>query len=234
MSRARRIALLLIVGIAGWAPVAAEDPLEARPFEVHFRPLVDVAELIDPLLSDEGRIILRPRLKTLIVEDRRSVLDRVRMLVEDYDLPPGNVELTFSLFLGRREDGVPSPHANYGLSEDVRGVLDQLSDFTKWTTYEPLGSRSVTGTEGDRVEVDLSDEFRVVFTIESIHKTHGAVKFESLQLQRVEVLEQGAENVKDLYRASLVLPPGELYMVGAAADPNSKRALFLALKTQAR
>jgi len=240
-SRARRwpigpAAALVLLAAPAFAQPPAPGRVEARAFEIHYESLVDAADVISPLLSDEGTVTLRPRLSTLVVEDRRAILDRVAGLLEGWDLPPRNVEITLSLFLGidRRDEDPRSPKADHGLSLEVRGVLEKLSDFTKWTTYEPLGSRSVTGTEGDTVVANLSDEYRVVFVVESVHETHGAVKFERLQLQRITLEEDGSESVEDLYTAGMVLPAGKLRLVGAASDPNSRRALFLALQTRAR
>ena len=234
------MALALVVCLLAGAPLAAQsedrDPVTARAFEVQYQPLIDAADLISPLLSDEGTVSMRPRLSTLVVEDRRSVLARVSDLLRSWDLPPRNVEITLTLFLGidRRDEDPGAPTADGGLSTEVRGVLEKLSNFTKWTSYERLGSRSVTGTEGDTIVANLSDEYRVVFIVESVHKTHGAVRFERLQLQRVSLDEDGTEKVEPLYTAGMVLPPGKLKLVGAASDPNSRRALFLALQARPR
>ncbi len=147
-----------------------------------------------------------------------------------------NVEVTLTLFLGteRRGEDPEAPQADYGLSKEVRGVMEKLSNFLKWTTYEALGSRSVFGTAGDTVVANLTDEFRVVLVLESVHRTHGTVKFEKLQLQRITLAEDGSENVESLYTAGAVIPPDRLTVVGAASDPRSKRALFLALQTRPR
>ena len=242
MSRARfervvRVAgALVVLAAVGLALAQAEEPVSARAFEVRFRPLTDAADLVEPLLSNDGKLTLRPRLTTLVVEDRPAVLARVAELLRGWDQPPPNVEITLSLFLGsdsRREDP-GAPRQDHGLSREVRGVLEKLSDFTKWTTYEPLGSRSVTGTAGDTVVANLSDAYRVVLVVESVSETHGAVKFERLQLQEVTHAKDGSESVRDLYTAALVLPAGKLRLVGAATDPNSNRALFLALQTRPR
>jgi hypothetical protein len=230
----------VLVCLLPTVPAAAQsedrDPVTARAFEIQYQPLADAYDLIDPLLSDDGEVTMRPRLSTLVVEDRRSVLAKVADLLRNWDTPPRNVEITLSLFLGvdRRGEDPDAPRADHGLSQEIRGVLDKLSDFTKWTNYERLGSRSVTGTEGDTIVTNLSDEYRVVFVVESVHKTHGAVKFERLQLQRISVDEEGAESVEELYTAGMVLPPGQLKLVGAASGPNSERALFLALQTRPR
>jgi hypothetical protein len=229
-------ALLVLSAAPAMAQPSPRDRVTARAFEIHYQPLLDAADVISPLLSEEGTVTLRPRLSVLVVEDRRAVLDRVADLLEDWDVPPPNVEITLSLFLGidRRDEDPRAPQADHGLSQEVRGVLEKLSDFTKWTTYEPLGSRSVTGTEGDTIVANLSDEYRVVFVVESVHETHGAVKFERLQLQRITVEDDGTESVDELYTAGMVLPAGKLKLVGAASDPNSRRALFLALQTRPR
>jgi hypothetical protein len=231
-------ALLVLAALpaASQPPSPDRNRITARAFEIHYQPLVDAADVISPLLSEEGTVTLRPRLSVLVVEDRLTVLRRVADLLEDWDVPPRNVEITLSLFLGidRHDEDPRAPRADNGLSREVRGVLEKVSNFTKWTTYEPLGSRSVTGTEGDTVVANLSDEYRVVFVVESVDETRGAVKFERLQLQRITVDDDGAESVHDLYTAALVLPAGKLKLVGAASDPNSRRALFLALQTRPR
>jgi hypothetical protein len=233
----RRDAIVLVIaGLvlgAAWTVRAGEPPPVPRAFEVHYRPLADAAELIDPLLSADGTVTLRPRLSALVVQDRPAVLERVAALLQSWDVPPRSVEITFSLFLGTDQREVRRD-AGPELTREVRGVLDTLSDFTKWNSYEPLGSRSVSGTEGDRVVVNLSDEYRVTFVIQSVHETLGTTKFDRLQLQSVQRGKDGEETVRDLYTMGAVVPPGELYVVGAAMDPNSKRALFLTLQTRAR
>jgi hypothetical protein len=227
----RGLALLALCTALG-----ADEGVRARAFEVHHRPLADAADLVSPLLSEEGTLTLRPRLQTLVVEDRPAVLERVAALLDSWDLPPRNAEVTLSLFLGtdRREEGAGSGGSASDLSREVRGVLETLADFTKWTSYEPLGSRSVTGAEGAEVVARLSDEFRVVFVVESVHESQGLIKFRWFTLQRVRHDDDGAEQVEDLYRTGMSLSAGRLHVVGAAADPNSQRALFLTLQARPR
>ena len=224
----------LLLPVAAQQPV--QDPITAKTFEIHYKSLADAAHVVSPLLSAEGELTQRPRLSTLVVQDRRSVLGRVYELLAGWDLPPQNVEITLTLLLGRdsRQGDPEAPQADHGLSKEVRGVLDKLSNFTKWTTYEPLGSRSVTGTEGSTVVANLSDEYRVIFIVESVHEEHGTVKFEKLQLQRIVRDEDGTQRAEDLYTAGMVLPAAKLKLVGAAAGHDSSRALFLALQAQPR
>lgn len=234
----RHAIVALLVAAAGLWPAAAEepaaDPLLARAFDVRYRPLLDAAELIEPLLSADGKMSWSKRLNTLVVEDHVSVLDKVGALLASYDLPPRNVEVTFSLFLGtdRREERQGARAHPGEMSSEVRGVLETLSDVTKWSSYDALGSRSVTGAEGAEVVATLSDDYRVVFAVESVHEGHGVIKFKQLSLQRILRQEDGTTTIADLYTASIGVGVNKLTVVGAASDPDSKRALFLTLQAR--
>jgi hypothetical protein len=215
---------------------AAEDRFLARAYQVNHRALADAADVVAPLLSPEGTVTLRPRLNVLVVQDRSSVLDRVQALLNSFDLPPKNVEVTLSLFMGldRRSRSARRAGSGTVFSKEVRGVIDTLGDVTKWVAYEPLGSRSVTAVEGTAVTTSLSDDYRVVFTVKSVHETAGVVKFERVALQKLSHTEDGAEEVEDLYAAGMVLTAGRLHVVGAARQPGSDRALFLIVQVGAR
>ena len=162
-----RFLLAAMVGLAltGTAPAqehadgAGDDPLGAEVFEVRYRSLSDAADVASAVLSEQGSLTLKPRLHVLVVEDRRSVLERVRELLESFDLPPRIVEVTFTLILGidAREGEDVRPGASNVFSKEVGGVLETLGDFTKWHAYEPIGSRSVTGVEGREVRADLTE-----------------------------------------------------------------------------
>ena len=112
--------------------------------------------------------------------------------------------------------------------------METVADFTKWTSYEPLGSRSVSGVEGEAVTAAISAEYLVAFVVESVHDATGKVKFERVSLRRIERREDGSETVRDLYTAGMVVDSGSLQLLVAASGPDSERALFLALQAQAR
>lgn len=224
---------LMLTG--AWAQQSGE-PLLARAFEVRYKPLADTADLVTPLLSTDGTMMLQPKLKTMVVEDRAAVLEKVGHLLENYDLPPKNVEVTLSLFLGSDRRPEPQRQAEPGgtFSKEVRGVLESLGDFTKWTAYEALGSRSVTGMEGGEVTANITDDYRVVFAVESVHEGEGKVKFRRVSLQRLVHSDEGADEIEDLYTAGMLLPVGRLHVVGAAREPKSNRALFLFVQVETR
>ncbi len=221
--------------LAAWTVVPCADDVTARAFEVHHRSLADAADIVGAVLSDEGAVTLRPRLSTMVVEDHASILDRVEALLKSFDTAPRNIEITLSLFLGTRREPRSAREITTGeVSTEARGVMDQVKDFTKWSSYEPLGSQSVTGVEGNRVETQLSEQYRVVFTLQAVDDQRDKVKVDQFALQRIRHDGSGSERSEDLYKTAMVLTAGKPLVLGAARDPGSNRALFLMLQAQPR
>jgi hypothetical protein len=233
----RRALACLALLAAAVSPVLAQavDPIAVRAFEVRHRALHDARTLIIPALSAEGTVTLRPQISRLVVRDHASVLDEVAALLRSFDLPPRNVEVTLSLFLGseRREAGRQLRPESF--ARDVRGVTQTLGDFTKWTSYEALGSQAVTGSEGSRVSVDLSENYRVVFQVENVQEgAGGTIRLKDVSLQKLVRTADGTVRAQDLHTSTIDLAVGRLLVVGAAQKPDSPQALFLTLQARPR
>jgi hypothetical protein len=241
MGRAARVALVVSILAGSLAGVVhaqpdTEDPIEARTFRVYYKALADASDVVSPLLSDDGSLTMRKRLNTLVVQDHVSVLERVASLLESFDLPPRNVEVTLTLFLGmvRQDDEEREVSSSNVMTREIRGIVETLKDFTKFHDYEPLGSRSINGLEGASVTADLTKDYRVVFTVDVVDERRGLVKFERVVLQRLERDEQGRETAEELYSMGMVMEMDRLRVVGAASGPDSKRALFLTVQVSER
>lgn len=235
-SLARIVALSIVFGLAGGVVLAEAGPaIEARAFEVRHRSLSDAADLVGTVLSPEGTLTLRPRLRTLVVQDRSAVLDRVASLLAGFDVPPRNVEVTLALFLGtdRRDEGAGRQSPPASPSREVRGVTETLGDVTKWSAYELIGSRSVVGTEGSAVSAVLSEDYRVRFDLDAVVEPQSTVKFKSFVLQR-RVRGPEGDRWDDLVTTSISIPSGRMLVVGAAKAPDSRKALFMTLQARAR
>ena len=233
----RRAALAVVLALAALVPASAADApdaISARAYQVRYKSLADAAELVSAVLSPQGSVTLQPRLKTLTVQDHASVLDRVASLLQSFDTAPRNVEIALSLFLGtdRREQEAGRVIPPSAVTREVRGIAETLGDFTKWNAYESLGGRAVTGAEGGRVTVNLSDEYRVGYVVDTVQDQ--SVKLSNFVLQKITRGPDGKETTQDVYSAEVVLPVGRMLMIGAAQNPASKRALFLTLQARPR
>jgi hypothetical protein len=212
------------------------DPIEAEAFRIRYQPLAGAAEVVAAVLSEEGTLTLKPRFKTLVVQDRRSVLDRIGPLVKSFDVPPRSVDVVVNLALAsepaRKQEEAGRHLGPRGPYRDLRGVLETFPNIGTWQDFQLLGSRAMVGIEGADVTADLSGGYRVVFQVDSVEDER--VKFSRFSLQRVEVDENGAEKVKNLYTNEIMIRPGATLMVGAARAPSSKQALFLTLQVSPR
>jgi len=206
-----------------------DDPIHARSFPVRFRPLMDAAEIVSSILSEDGEITLQPRLKQLVVRDRASILEQVEPLIRSFDLPPRSVQVSISLALATQaEAGRTAPDE---LHQRDRGIWE-IAPLTGFTAFDPLGKRSIVGVEGSTVTTDLSEDYRVVFAVDWVEDDR--VNFKSFSLLRITRTAEGEEQVKNVYSAEINLQTGKPLLVGAAQAPNSKKALFLMLEASPR
>ena len=210
------------------------DPVQTRSFEVRFRPLGDAADLVGTVLSGEGEVTQQFRLKRLVVRDHVSVLGQIPSLLESFDVPPRSVEVTVNLFLGKDRRGQEAGRLSQDreISRELRGITETLGDFTKWTAYEGLGARSVTAVEGTPVTLNLSEDYRVVFEIESVPEGKGETKvaFKSFTLLKVHRAADGTERTEQMYSTRAIVPSDRLSLIGTAKSPDSPQALFVGLQ----
>lgn len=228
------LAVTLLAAAVAWAQAPASDPIVARTYAIKFRALADAEEVVSPVLSPDGSVSKQPRLKTMTIVDRVSIQERIPALLAGFDVPPRNVEVTLSLFLGsdRREQESGRSIPREDLAPDVRGITETLADFTKWNAYAPLGGRSITGAEGSRVEAMVSDDYRVEYTIGGVQESGGRLKLEGFTLERRTRQADGTVTAQVLYRADIALVAGRMFVVGAAQNPESRKALFLTLQAR--
>lgn len=203
-------------------------PVTVRVFSIKFRNPGDVAALIGPLLSDRGSITTGPsKLRTVTVQDRRDVLDRVQDLIASYDVPPRNVEFTVTLIMGSRSEEKGQP-----ISREVRGISEVLPDITRWTDYKTLDAVTIAGSEGSRTTRDLADVYRVEFNLESVSDSLGIIRLNPFSLQKGEKGADGTVSYRPVYTTTVNLRNDKLLTIGATKSETSPKALFLAIKAR--
>ncbi len=200
--------------------------LEVKVFTIQFKNIDDVAALITPLLSDFGMMTLQPKIRTITVQDLDSHLKKIDDAIREYDVPPENIEVIINLILATEREG-----GGGSIAKEIRGVSEALSDFTRWTDYERIGSIVMTSTEGTESASFIGDAYRVRFFIEYASEEKGFIKFSKFSLEKV-VRSEGREKYEQLWNIGLNLVNGKLLVAGAAKQPGSKRALFLTIQAR--
>ena len=209
------------------AGAAKRAELSARAFTVKFRDPGDVALLVGAQLSESGSLRIEPRLRTITVQDRRDVLDRIQDLIASYDVPPRNVEFTITLILASRTEESDQP-----ISREVRGIAEALPDITRWTNYRTLDSVTIAGSEGSRTTRDLAGEYRIEFALESVSDSRGVIRLNPFSLQKLERGSRGEAVYRPVYTTTVNLKNEKLLTIGATKSETSPRALFLAIRAR--
>ncbi len=206
-------------------PAAAGETLAVRAFTIKFRDPGDVALLVGPQLSDRGSVTTVPKLRTVTVQDRREILDRIQDLIASYDVPPRNVEFTVTLILASR-----AGEAGGSISREVRGITEALPDITRWTDYKTLDSVTIAGSEGSRTARELASAYRIEFELETVSESRGIIRLNPFSLQKVEKGPGGETVYRPVYTTTVNLKNDKLLTIGATKSETSPKALFLAIR----
>ena len=220
------------VAPASGATVQAAAPAGGGPsvrlFTIKFRDPSDVASLVGHLLSEKGSVTTQPRLRTVIVQDTRDILDKIETLIGSYDVPPRSVEFTVTLILATlAEEG-----RGQGISNEVRGIAEALSDITRWTNYKTLDNVKIAGSEGSVTSRELADSYRIEFNLESVSEARGIIRLNPFSLQKVERDTNGASIYRSVYTTTVNLKNEKLLTIGATKSETSPRAVFLAIRAR--
>lgn len=205
----------------------SEKGIGVKLFNIKFKNVDDVAAIITPLLSDFGSLTIQPKLKTITIQDYSDNLKRIDEAVREYDMPPKNVEVIINLILATEKPG----GAGGGIAKEIRGVSEALSDFTRWTEYERIGSVVITSMEGSESVSSIGDTYRVKFFIDYANEEKGIIKFSRFSLEKA-VVSEGLQKYEQIWNIGLNLVNGKLLVAGAAKQPGSKRALFLTIQSR--
>jgi len=201
--------------------------IAARVFKIQFKDPSDVAQLVGQLLTEKGSVSFSPKLKTLTVQDRRDVLDRVQDVINSYDLPPRGVQMTVTVILA----GMGEQAGKQPISREVRGITDSLLNLPNWTEYKTLGSSAISGSEGSKASVDIG-EFRIELDIESVSESRGIIRLNPLVLQRAIKGADGAVSYRPVYRQTCNLTNDRLLTIGATKSEADSKAVFLAIRAR--
>ncbi len=204
----------------------SEKDLSIKVYTIKFKNVEDVVALISPLLSDFGSLTFQPKLKTITVQDFPINLKKIGEAIKGYDLPPKNVEVIINLIMASEKS-----QRHGSIAKEIRGVSETLSDFTKWTDYERIGSVVMTSVEGGESASTIGEQHRVKFIIDYVNESRHIIKFKQFSLEKLSK----SENVEKysplwVWETGPNLVDGKLLVVGAAKQPGSEKALFLTIQ----
>ena len=200
-------------------PPAAGSELATWSRTLLHQPVAEAVALVYPLLSDDGRVEVRPGDNALVVRDLPAVVARVAALLDDFDHPALGVDLEVRI-VGAGPDG-ESGAAPSGLPPEL---VARLKELLRFSSYRLMAAARLAVAEGSEVSRRLGDEYRVDFRMGRLEadrriKLHGFRIFRGAE----------REEPKPLIHTNINLRLDQPMVLGLARTEASERALMVVL-----
>jgi hypothetical protein len=229
----KSLLFLAMLGISAGV-VAADMETILRVFTLEHASVSEVSAAVQPLLSEEGSMTLRPKLSRIIVQDQPEVIDRVTALIEELDHLPGSYSVRFDLL----ESGEPKP---YGTSDQVK-VEDRLQKMFNAAAFYRLGRSTIEGVSGSPAVAELGSSFQVSFLAQVAEPTASSpwgarepgtrLHLRQLVLERKQVAADGTVVTDELLRTNVQLSSKQTVYIGAGNSEDSEAVLVLIVRAE--
>jgi len=197
---------------------------EVRAFPVRFRPVREVAALIEPLISPDGSFTVQPKFNLITVQDEPDVLDKVAKLLAEWDVPPLSYRVRIRVLLGTTVPPTPGPPGPL-----ISGLGADLSKVFHYTSYQEVETLQITATEGTVVEALAGGRYHLHFVLRALPGDPDRVQFAQFEVSRKEQGTAEAEVLRSLLRTTVSLQVGQTAIVAAARSEAASQGLILVL-----
>jgi hypothetical protein len=220
--------VLLAVLVLPAAPAAGAPPVVVvRVFGLKHRRADEALQLVRPVLSDAGSVMLEPRTNELTVRDTSLAVDRAAAAIASYDVPLRGVDVAVTLLKATSDPNAPS---RAELPAEIRAIGERLKKLFNVTNFTRLDSVVVRGTEGQRVAWVIGANYHLQFLLDP-SRDGKRLQFRDLSLERVR-REGGKEVRGEILRTTINVNMGQPYILGVGKDEAAKGAIFLVLSPE--
>ncbi len=235
---ARRSTWLLLVWLAWVLPVAspatAQQPVASRAgqpsvetlvrleFQLHHQPVGHVMKVLDPFLSDQGRVEIDRQLRTVTVRDHRTNVEKILESLQDFDHPVRALAFDVILLRATRSQ---SPDLRTQNERALPGpVVEGLGFMLTQNLYTLVARVELEGREGERAEAELGEQRRVGILAGTV--LGGQVLPVQLELARVD------RPASSGFNKNLNLQIGRTTVLGLASDPSLESGWVVAITSR--
>ena len=204
---------------------AGDETVVVRVFRINHAKVAEVSAAIQPLLSEEGSVMVQPAKGRLTVQDKAEIMAAIADVVERLDRAPMAFRIHVELL-----EGSSTPISIAGGQE----VGERLKKMFPFKFYRKLGSADLGGVTGDKISVELNKGFRIVVTVldHRLEDTPFGIPNQNLRLDlHPLILERvDAKQVREVLRTRAVLSENQEVVIGAGDAEDSNQGLVLIVK----
>lgn len=215
-----RRALLLVLALVLALPALADGPV-SRVFTFAHRAAGEAVAVVEPLLSPDGSVMVRPRDNSLTVVDDAATVARVAQALARFDSPSARYKVTVRLVRASSQPG--------GRSAAELALTGLPSGLLPYTSYREVGGFETVTTEGGYVSASAGEPYVVSFVVRAAPADAERVQLARFELGRREGPSPlaGVENVRPMVRSTVSLLIGQTFVMVATPSEASGEALLL-------
>lgn len=166
------------------AAQAGKSQVELYAYTLKHQRATEALSVVQPLLSSQGTLELRPKDNTLVIRDTLGALGRIVPALKEFDHPPRELTIEVTIVEATRASFSPLVHEP-GLAPEL---AKRLKLMLPYSTYRVLAATTLHTLEGEEVTYELADGFGVSFRPGTVRSAAGRgveqVKLSGFQVTR--------------------------------------------------
>ena len=215
---------VFLLAIGGTAAPAGAQPDHEEKIErkvvVRHKSAADAAQLVYPLLSEEGRVELAPGENSVVLRDRAEHVLRILAALEEFDRAGQLFRMEIKMV--RAGAGTGAEPASGRLPADL---LERLRQYLSYEVYWLEATSDFEVSAGERVRYSLGGRYSLAFRMGEPGRD-GRVRLQDFRLSR------GEGEDEPLIHAHVNLWIGKPMILGLARSEASKTALMVVLSCE--
>lgn len=204
-------------GALGTGDQDAAAGLALYAYTLRHQPARDALEVLQNMLSPEGKVSLKPGTRTLEIRDRPEILEQVGAFLRSFDHPPRTLDFEVMVVRATTVPISPQPPSS---PELPRQLIQRWRKLLRFQHYELLARARLEPMETERVTYEM-DGYHVSFRMGTL-LANRRIKLHDFRLSQ----GQGRER-KQLIHSTLNPWLGQPTTLGIAHDEESASALML-------
>jgi len=140
-------------------PPGREEAVELYAYTLRHQRAMEALKVIQPLLSSQGTVELRPQDNILVIRDRSSTLKGIVLALRRFDQPPRPLTIEVLIVEARRASFSPLLHEQ----ELPPALQARLKEILPYSNYRVLARTELHTREGEAVTYELGEDFTVEF-----------------------------------------------------------------------
>lgn len=189
-------------------------------YTLRHQPARDAFDVVQRMLSPDGKITLRPGSRTLEIRDTPEIIRQVGSFLRGFDHAPLTLDLELMVV---RAITLPVSPQLQDSPEIPRELISGWREFLRFQSYRLLARAELEPRENEEVTYEMADGYRVSFHVGTL-LANRRIKLHGLRLSH---MPEGKRPEKVLIHSTITPRLGKPMTVGIPQGDDDRSALML-------